>query len=162
MKDVLSFDGSAWSYGPELNTDRRNAGAAVHNGQLCIAGGQHIINVRIKTVECFDGANWTFIAPMNSYRTHSAFLASYKGLLYAVGGDSDQTVEVYDGVSWNFVADALLPSGLTAAFVANDRLYVMNYYAEATVYDGSTWQQVSENTALTRRCCESHAIRLDV
>ena len=102
--EIYDINSDQWSYGPRLNTRRSGVKTIVHNDVLYAIGGYNG-SERLSSVETLDltkleeGAQWGFIAPMNTTRSNFS-LAQIYDRIYVIGGYDGSgvinKVEYYD------------------------------------------------------------------
>ncbi|MDI9359159.1 MAG: hypothetical protein QM528_09435 [Phycisphaerales bacterium] len=95
--------GGGWMLSSKtLNRQLLSPGATVANNRLYVAGGYDGSNA-YRTVEVYDGTNWTSAPSMNTARA-SFGMATYNNKIYVAGGLGStgnlDSVEVFNGNNW--------------------------------------------------------------
>ena len=94
-----------------INELRRNAAAAVFQGQIVVSGGwQYDEDERSNTVEVYDHAadKWSYMPNMIFGRSFHSLVA-VRSKLFAIGSYNERTCEVYDGFTKTFALIKTLP-----------------------------------------------------
>ena len=168
LTSVERFDGENWSAGTDLKTNRYYFGLASYKGGLYAVGGltadppPSLSDSMVTSVEVFNGAKWSTLETSLSKPRYNFRLASYNGLLYAVGGQNDQgtyfkSVEVFDGKKWNNGTDLNTARAAFGLASYNGSLYAAgggdendNILDSVEVFDGSKWTP-GPNLAIARQ-----------
>jgi N-acetylneuraminic acid mutarotase len=149
---LLSFNVFAqqqWTVKAPMPQATQNAGAAVVNNIIYVAGGG-ISGSTFATLQAYDPSTnaWTIKAPMTVDRAELA-VAAVNGKIYAIGGfrmsvGGVNTVEEYDPVSNTWTTKAPMPTTRSqiSCAVINNKIYVVggwpSSFATLEVYDPST------------------------
>ena len=145
-----------WSLTAPMGTPRTNAGAAVLDGKLYVAGGisgDASSGSECNSVERYDPLTdaWEAVAPMNSSRG-SASLAVVGGRLYATGGSDAEsvyaTVEIYDPLTNSWQEEEALMEEYReehAAAALDGKLYVAGGHATSRLNGGPAMIRGSRN-----------------
>jgi N-acetylneuraminic acid mutarotase len=126
-KTVKKYNNTIWTNSNDIITARLFHGSAIYNGMIYIIGGFE--NNRLKSIEYYDGNQWSNPNIDMNVERSSLSVAVYENNLYAIGGFDNtfnfKITETFNGIQWTQL-NPLNEERISAnAVVYNNLLYII-------------------------------------